>query len=168
MSKQISVYRNNDATLDARIFADVCKLHSIEQDRTVAMLPYGAANVVGSESRWYYFDRALSADGLFAVDDHLQPTTGPENPYSGLRKTRIFSFGSCNMACPYCKRDCQFVDAHGRPIVAVHVPLSDLLLLAETAFHRGEIVRFSGGDPVMYARECLVIAEYLWQTHGAR
>lgn len=168
MSKRVSVYCSETATLNEDVFAKVCEEESIEHDRAVAMLPYGAANVIGSESRWYYFDRALASDSLFALDDSLRPVTEAGNPYSGLRRTRIFSFGSCNMACPYCKRDCQFVDAHGRPIVAVDVPISDLFLLAETAIERTEVVRFSGGDPVMYARQCLAIAKYLWHVHHTK
>jgi pyruvate formate lyase activating enzyme len=148
--------------------AEEClRAQDLRPDHTVLMLPFGSKGRVGFETRRLYFALALDSRGKFnsepalrgrSLDDHRQL----------LPVTRIVSFGDCNVACPYCKRDCQFLGDDGKPIVAVRVPALDLFGLAEGAVARGETARFSGGDPVLFPRETLAISEYLSRRHGAK
>jgi pyruvate formate lyase activating enzyme len=136
-------------------------------ETTVPMLPYGSGNRIGYETRRLYFALALTGQSTFNRQCMLRAgsvhSDRPELPV-----TRIVSFGECNVACPYCKRDCQFVGDDGKPIVAVSIPVIDLFRMAEGAVARGEIVRFSGGDPVKFPRETLAVSMYLWARYGVK
>ena len=146
--------------MDERLFAEVTRKRGLSLDGSVTMLPF--AGRVGAETRRLYFSLAQVAGGdRFNVAPVLRPM-GP------LPVTRIISFGECNVACPYCKRDCQFRDNEGNVISQVDVPLRQVFEMAEAAHARGETVRFSGGDPVVFPRECLAVSEYLWLRYGAR
>lgn len=154
-------------TVDSALATACLSANGLRPDHAVLMLPHGSQSRVGWETRRLYYALALTEQGEFStrpvlrgesLDDHRQL----------LPVTRIFSFGNCNVACPYCKRDCQFIGDDGKPIVAIRVPVMELFGLAEGAQARGEIVRFSGGDPVLFPRETLAISQYLWQRYEAR
>lgn len=151
--------------VDEASYQEVCDRYKLVPESVVSMLPYGGNNKVGWETRRLYFDLARGEDGTFNTDPILRPTAGatPDLPV-----TRIFSFGECNVSCGYCKRDLQFRDEQGEVIAATDVALRDLFALAEGAQSRGETVRFSGGDPVMFPRQTLAIAEYMAERHGAK
>jgi pyruvate formate lyase activating enzyme len=124
----------------------------------VPMLPYGSRGNIGFETRRLYWWPAYDPDAqcfgrTLRVVDRL-PTT------------RIVSFGKCNFACPYCKRDCQFVGDDGLPIIAEEVSVRDVAALCTGAVTRGEIVRFSGGDPVSQPALVLQLASWLHESWG--
>jgi len=86
-----------------------------------------------------------------------------------IEVTRIISFGACNFACPYCKRDCQLVDDKGNAIRAVEVDLEeDVFPIINKAIANGERIRLSGGDPVMFPKASLKIAQYVWEKYGQK
>ena len=153
-------------TVDEVLFQEVCQNHNLDPNSTVSMLPFGAQNMVGQETRRLFFGLAVGRDGLFFNKPELNQIVGKVRDQ--LITTRIFSFGSCNVACPYCKRDCQFVDDDGNIIIAVDVTIRDLFALAEGSQSRGEVVRFSGGDPVMFPKQTLAIGEYMWRKYGVK
>lgn len=153
--------------LNAEKFQEVLGRYGLDQNKPVTMLPYGSGNVVGREIRYYFFDLARVEDGYLNTNPFLRPVT--EQPITkNLQVTRIFSFGRCNVHCPYCKRDCQFIDDDGNVIGTAEVSLEDLFRMAERAVAFGEIIRFSGGDPVMFTRICLAISAYVNELYGAR
>lgn len=151
--------------VDEAAYQAACEKYKLQPDSKVAMLPYGGHKKVGWETRRLYFDLARGEDGTFNGAPVLRPTIAgvPDLPI-----TRIFSFGECNVSCGYCKRDLQFRDDQGAVIVATDVALRDLFALAEGAETRGETVRFSGGDPVMFPHQTLAIADYMADRHGAK
>ncbi|MEK7628802.1 MAG: radical SAM protein [Patescibacteria group bacterium] len=151
--------------IDESLFRAVCADFRLDPESTAEMLPYGERGNVGWETRRLYFDLARVQGGLFNTEPVLRQVADVK---SALPVTRIFSFGKCNVSCPYCKRDCQFRDDDGNIVVATHVALRDLFALAEGAHARGETVRFSGGDPVVFPKQTLAIAAYLRRRHGAK
>lgn len=153
------------AQIDESLFRAACAEFRLDPDGSALVLPYGDAQKVGWETRRLYFDLARGEDGLFNVSPVLRTVFDVR---AALPVTRIFSFGKCNVSCPYCKRDCQFRDDAGNIIVATHVAVRDLFGLAEGAYARGETVRFSGGDPVVFPKETLAIAAYMRRRHGAK
>lgn len=111
----------------------------------VKMLPhYG---VVGGEVRPLYFYRAM---GREIVD------------------ARILSFGACNFACPYCKRDGQFRADDGSIVGTVDTTVEQLFAICDDAVEHNQIVRLSGGDPVVFPEASLAIAEYMRTRHGRK
>jgi len=82
--------------------------------------------------------------------------------------TRIVPFGACNFHCAYCKRDAQFVDGDGNIIRSVSVDWADLKKVIDEAISKGERIRLSGGDPVMFPKESQYIAEYVYGEHGKK
>ena len=153
------------AQIDERLFRAACAESRLGPDGSALMLPYGDNDKVGWETRRLYFDLARGVDGLFNIEPVLRVVPDMR---TALPVTRIFSFGKCNVSCPYCKRDCQFRDDKGNIIVATQVALRDLFGLAEGAHARGETVRFSGGDPVVFPKETLAIASYMRQRYSAK
>jgi len=151
--------------IDEALFRAACAEFRLDPDGSAFMLPYGDNSKVGWETRRLYFDLARGEDGLFNTKPVLRAVPDVR---SALPVTRIFSFGKCNVSCPYCKRDCQFRDENGNIIVATHVLLRDLFGLADGAHERGETVRFSGGDPVVFPKETLAIGKYMRERHGAK
>lgn len=125
---------------------------------TVPMLPW--AGIVGKETRRLYFNQAV-VDGKFSKEAELKGS-----PF--LPINRLISYGDCNMSCPYCKRDCQFIDDKGNVLSAVEVSLDEVLKLCLWAIGRGETPRFSGGDPVSFKRETLAIAKYCWEQYDMK
>ena len=153
--------------IDSDLAGECLARQGLQTDRKVSMLPYGAKGSVGFETRRLYFALALTEDGIFNSTPELRGSA-VEDVKGLLPVTRIFSFGKCNVACPYCKRDCQFIGDDGLPIIATPVDILDLFRLAEGAHARGETVRFSGGDPVVFPRETLAIADYMNCRHSAK
>lgn len=152
-------------------WSEICTKYHLPPDKPTLMLPHGFSTIDGEkiprmlwETRRLYFGLAVGPDGRL----NEQPIIAHMESLDELPVTRIISFGSCNVHCPYCKRDCQFVDDEGQVIVSIPVPLNEILACCVSAHERGEIVRFSGGDPVMFRRETLAIAQYMWQMHGAK
>lgn len=159
--------------VDADLWARICAHRGISPDRPVMLLPHGKSTLPSGEkvdrvlweTRKLYFFLAVSGDGRMRQEPRISRL---EDLSGGLPTTRIISFGTCNVACPYCKRDCQFLGDDGNPIVAIAVPLHQILGGCVGAHLRGEIVRYSGGDPVMFPRETLAIAEYMMTRHGVK
>jgi len=85
-----------------------------------------------------------------------------------VETTRILSFGACNFACPYCKRDCQLVGADGLPIRAHEVELDEIKAAVAPHIEAGERLRLSGGDPVMFPKESLELAKWAMDSFGQK
>ncbi len=165
----VIVYGIKDVQVDEFEMLVACGLYDLSPDQMTPMLAYGQRNMVGQEIRHYYFDLAREESGRLNPEPVLRSLPATEgNLLKYLPVTRIFSFGQCNVACPYCKRDVQFIDDQGRPIVAVDVELRHLFAMAHRAAERGEIVRFSGGDPVMFQKHCLALTYYVRSVFGAK
>lgn len=101
--------------------------------------------VVGGEIRPLYFYKTLGKD---------------------VANARIISFGACNFSCPYCKREGNFRTADGSIISAVDTTLDDLFKVVDDAVGKGQVVRLSGGDPVVFPEASLTIAEYVREKGG--
>lgn len=158
-------------TIDRDRWQSICTDSRLDPDKPTLMLPYGLSTIDGEkipricwETRRLYFGLAVGPDGRL----NQEPKIAHLEALDQLPVTRIISFGNCNVACPYCKRDCQFVDDQGQIIIATAVPLSDILACCVSAHERGEIVRFSGGDPVMFPKETMAIARYMHEAHGIK
>jgi len=156
----------NPGEIDSVLLDEIALKYGIKGglESNVLMLPFGERNIIGREQRLLYFALALDENGNLNRDPKIKEYGGVDQ----LPKNRIVSFGDCNVACPYCKRDCQFVDDSGHPILSLPVPISAVASLGEGAIGRGETVRFSGGDPVMYPRATLALAEYFFTRHGSK
>ena len=85
-----------------------------------------------------------------------------------IETTRIVSFGACNFACPYCKRDCQLLDNNGLPIRAHEVELDDIKAAVAPRIAAGERLRLSGGDPVMFPKESVELGKWARDTFGQK
>jgi pyruvate formate lyase activating enzyme len=136
----------------------------ISPGHTMLMLPYGERNTVMHETRKLYFTQALNGHGSL----NPQPEIKPLSEVEGNITTRIISLGECNVACPYCKRDCQFIGSDGYPISAIPVAIEDVARVAAYAVEKGETVRFSGGDPVTMPKETLALATWVYETFGVK
>ena len=80
----------------------------------------------------------------------------------------IISFGACNFHCPYCKRDCQYIDAEGNVIKTRDVSMSELKEMIDSEIARGRRIRLSGGDPCAFPKQSLEIAKYVFETYGQK
>ncbi|MEI8344399.1 MAG: radical SAM protein [Candidatus Moraniibacteriota bacterium] len=105
----------------------------------------GHHGVVGAEVRPLYFFKGL---GKKVVD------------------ARIVSFGACNFACPYCKRDGAFRAPDGSIVSAIDCTIEDLLKVCDDAIAKGQVVRLSGGDPVVFPEASVAIGEYVRKKSG--
>ena len=85
-----------------------------------------------------------------------------------VETTRIVSFGACNFACPYCKRDCQLLDEKGLPIRAHEVDLADIKSAVAPKIAAGERLRLSGGDPVMFPKESVALGKWARDEFGQK
>lgn len=81
--------------------------------------------------------------------------------------SRVISFGRCNMQCPYCFRDAQFVDEEYNVANTVEVKLGSILALIKPAIALGETIRLSGGDPCLYPKVSEFIARYVVANNGS-
>ena len=109
----------------------------------IKCLPYRGE--IGSEVRPLYFYKAM---GREIVD------------------ARIISFGACNFACPYCKRDGNFRNADGSIVSSTSATIEELLKVAEDAVKAKQVVRVSGGDPVIYPEASLLLAKRVKELGG--
>ena len=116
---------------------------------------------------------ALSSDHLFKCLTHQGEVGKEVRPlycYKAFGRdiddARIISVGACNFSCPYCKRDGNFKDVDGSIITATPTKLGAIFEVVDDAISKGQVVRLSGGDPVVYPRESLAIASYVSQHHG--
>lgn len=80
----------------------------------------------------------------------------------------IISFGGCNFHCPYCKRDCQYIDSEGNVIKTRTVSMKELKELIDKEAIKGRRVRLSGGDPSVYPKESIEIAKYVKENYNSR
>ena len=85
-----------------------------------------------------------------------------------IETTRIVSFGACNFACPYCKRDCQLLDQNGFPIKAYEIELNDIKAAVAPKITDGERLRLSGGDPVMFPKESVELGKWVRDEFGQK
>ena len=85
-----------------------------------------------------------------------------------VETTRIVSFGACNFACPYCKRDCQLLDSNGLPIRAHDVTLDEIKGAVKPHIKAGERLRLSGGDPVMFPKESVELGKWAKEEFGEK
>ncbi len=106
-------------------------------------LPYKGE--IGKEIRPLYFYKAMGRE----VED-----------------ARIISFGACNFSCPYCKREGNFRAADGSIISAVDCTIEDLFAVVDDAIAKGQVVRLSGGDPVVFPEASLAIARRVKEKGG--
>jgi len=81
-------------------------------------------------------------------------------------QARIMSFGACNFACPYCKRDGQFRGSDGSIITSIAASWTDIESVVRDAVAKGQTVRLSGGDPVMFPSESERIARLVKELGG--
>ena len=151
--------------VNEELLKEVLSKYRLTPETPVLVLPYGEKNRIGWETRRLYFSLALTAEGKFNKQPVIEDV---EKNYKNLPVTRIISFGNCNVVCPYCKRDCQFIDETGNPIISIPIPLMEIARLAEGAQKRNEVIRFSGGDPVVYPRQVLALSEYLMKCHSVK
>lgn len=80
----------------------------------------------------------------------------------------ILSFGACNYACPYCKRDGQFKGAGNTIIRAAEYDWDFMKSTIDYAVSKGRRIRLSGGDPCMFPEQSLRIAQYVWESFGMK
>jgi len=79
---------------------------------------------------------------------------------------RIISFGKCNLSCPYCKRDGAFRNTDGSIVGSEEFELAEILARIDNAIRDNQVIRLSGGDPVMFQEESIVIADYIRSKKG--
>ncbi len=166
MEKRYRIFEPGRVEMD--LLAEVAGKFRLGPDSPVSMLPYGqlpdGTLKIGAETRRLYFHFAVDGD-CFVPGTELVKSS---EEWKEAPVTRIISFGKCNVSCPYCKRDCQFLGDDGLPIIAQPVLLAEVVALCEGAVGRGEIVRFSGGDPVTFPTVTLAISEYLYRRYGVK
>lgn len=100
---------------------------------------------VGAEIRPLYFYKAMGVDIVDA---------------------RVISFGACNFSCPYCKRDGNFRNADGSIISSIGCKIDDLYKVVDNAIVKGQVIRLSGGDPVVFPEASLAIAKRVKEKAG--
>lgn len=80
----------------------------------------------------------------------------------------IVSMGACNYNCPYCKRDGQFKGSGNAITNAYDITTDEIIRIIDRHISIGHKIRLSGGDPCMFPRESLQIAEYCADMHGKK
>lgn len=110
---------------------------------SIFVLPYKGENF--KERRTAFFLRAFGKEAL---------------------DMRIFPFGKCNYACPYCKRggydkeeNLHIIDG------AVEVSEKEFYEAVDDAIRNKEVVRLSGGDPACYPQFSYEVLKYA-KEHG--
>lgn len=147
-----------------QVMLHIMRMHNLTPDTPVSVLPF--VGMIGKEIRHLYFQQALDENNLFRTNSELTKIPDGEKVLHHLQVTRLFSFGECNALCPYCKRDMQFIDDNGNVLANTTTPLINLFRMAEGAVLRGEVVRFSGGDPVLFPKVCYAIGQYVEAIGG--
>ncbi|MBT9146548.1 MAG: 7-carboxy-7-deazaguanine synthase [Syntrophomonadaceae bacterium] len=115
----------------------------VNLDKRLKVLPH--QNIIGGETRPLFFYHGL---GLEIVD------------------ARIISFGACNFSCPYCKRNGNFQAPDGSIISSVDCALDDLCRVVDDALDKHQVVRLSGGDPVVFPEASLALAKRIKEKGG--
>ncbi|WP_028987588.1 radical SAM protein [Thermicanus aegyptius] len=148
---------NQEELVDEKYFLHL--LNDLSLPESVLMLRH--QGVIGKEVRrfnpgwWYSYQKTPGSEKLLSGK-------GSKKHVPGVETLRIFSFGSCQLACPYCKRDMQeFAEASVAPM-----RIRDLFRLAERTVREGERIRLSGGDPSAFPRISLAIARYSTEVLG--
>lgn len=118
-------------------------MKEISLNNYISLLPYNKE--LGAEIRPLYFYQAM---GREIVD------------------ARIISFGNCNFSCPYCKRGGSFRSTDGSIIGAKEFPIQDILTKINDGITKNQIIRLSGGDPVVFQKESLFFGEYIKNANG--
>lgn len=80
----------------------------------------------------------------------------------------IISFGACNFQCPYCKRDCQYINANGTVIKTKNITMKELKELIDKEMPKTRKIRLSGGDPCMFKSQSLEIAKYVKNNYNQK
>lgn len=80
----------------------------------------------------------------------------------------IISFGACNFQCPYCKRDCQYINADGTIIKTKNITMKELKELIDNEIKKARKIRLSGGDPCMFKSQSLEIAKYVKNNYNKK
>ena len=80
----------------------------------------------------------------------------------------IISFGACNFQCPYCKRDCQYINANGTVIKTKNITMKELKELIDKEIPKTRKIRLSGGDPCMFKSQSLEIAKYVKNNYNQK
>lgn len=80
----------------------------------------------------------------------------------------IISFGACNFQCPYCKRDCQYINANGTVIKTKNITMKELKELIDKEMPKARKIRLSGGDPCMFKSQSLEIAKYVKNNYNQK
>jgi len=101
--------------------------------------------VIGGEVRPLYFYKSM---GMPVVD------------------ARIISFGACNFSCPYCKREGNFRASDGSIVSAVEATIEELFSVVDDTVGKDQVVRLSGGDPVVFPEASLAIAKRVRENGG--
>lgn len=60
-----------------------------------------------------------------------------------MEEMAIISFGGCNFHCPYCKRDCQYIDSEGNVIKTRNVSMATLKEMIDKECSKNRRVRLS-------------------------
>ncbi len=101
--------------------------------------------IIGSEIRPLYFYKAMK---------------------KRIVDARIISFGACNFACPYCKRNGHFRNQDGSIVSSVFCNIKDLYKVVDDAIKNKQVIRLSGGDPVSFQDASISIARYVKKNNG--
>ena len=80
----------------------------------------------------------------------------------------IISFGACNFQCPYCKRNCQYINADGTIIKTKDITMKKLKKLIDEEIQKARKIRLSGGDPCMFKTQSLEIAKYVKDNYNQK
>jgi len=112
-------------------------------DRNIPILMH--EDVPCSETRPLYFYRAMG----YEVAD-----------------ARIISFGRCNFSCHYCKRGGFFKNVDGSIVGSREITLREVLVNINDAIAKNQVVRLSGGDPVVFQKESMFLGQYVRDRGG--
>lgn len=80
---------------------------------------------------------------------------------------RVISFGACNFYCRYCKRNGYFRSIDGSIIDSIKIDISRLFTVCDNAMEKEQVIRLSGGDPVMFPETSIALAQYV-KKHAGR
>jgi len=108
--------------------------------------------------------RALSHKG--EIGGEVRPLYFYKSFGKKVDDARIISFGACNFSCPYCKRNGNFRSSDGSIISSVECSIDDIFKIVDDAIEKKQVIRLSGGDPVVYPEASLEIAKRVKEKKG--